>query len=70
MTYQNLTSINYVKKSKEEEDKKIQLKKKVKNKKNSSCFSFVFAFETFISPNLQLVLEKNLHTRVDLKEQN
>ena len=48
--------------------KKIQLKKKVKNKFFSSCPSFVFALYTLTSPNLQIILKKDLHTWVDLKE--
>ena len=48
--------------------KNFTWKKKSIFKKNSSCPKFVFALYTLISLNLQLILEKNLHTRVDLKE--
>ena len=47
----------------EDEDKKIiNWKKKVKNLKNFSYSSFVFAFYTLISPNLQIIFFK-LRTR-------
>ena len=42
--------------------KKIQLKKIVKNFKNSSCPGFVFVLYTLISPNLQIILKKYLHS--------
>ena len=51
-----------------EEGKKIQLKKKVKNKFFSSCHSFIFELYTLISPNLLIILKKKLHIQVDLKE--
>ena len=48
--------------------KKFQLNKKFKNKFFPNCSTFVFILYTLISPNLQIILEKNLHTQVDLKE--
>ena len=47
--------------------KKYQLEIKVKNKFFSSCLSFVFVFYTLLSPNLQIVLEKNSYTHIDIK---
>ena len=42
--------------------KKFESEKKVKNKKISSCSSFVFAPYNFISPNLQIIfLKKNTY---------
>ena len=48
--------------------KKNSIEKKVKNKRITSCHSFVFALYTLISPNLQIILKKTLHTWVDFKE--
>ena len=51
----------YVQKSKEEDKKKFELGKKVKNNYFSSCSSFAFVSYTLLSPNLHIILNKNLH---------
>ena len=48
--------------------KKSQLEKKVKNNFFSSCSSYFFALFILISPDLQLILKKKLHTWVDLND--
>ena len=53
---------------KKKTQKKLDLKNKVKNKFFPSFPTSVFALSTFICPNLQIILEKNLHTYVDLKQ--
>ena len=40
--------------------KKNSIEKKVKNKRITSCHSFVFALYTLISPNLQIMLYKTI----------
>ena len=53
----------------EKEDfKKNSIEKKGQNEFFSSYHSFVFAIYIFISPNLQIILNKSLYTWVDLKE--
>ena len=48
--------------------KKIWIGKKVENNFFLSYPSFFFVLYTLISPNLQMILEKELHIQVDLKE--
>ena len=49
--------------------KKISIGKQSKKSSSfSNCPSIVFALYTLISPNLQTVLKKKLHSQVDLKE--
>ena len=48
--------------------KKFELEKIQKYKKNSSWPSFIFALYTLISPNLQIILKRKLHTQIDFKE--
>ena len=48
--------------------KQFELEKKVKTKTFSSCPNFIFGLYNLISPNLQIILKKKLHTWVDLKE--
>ena len=40
----------------------------VRNKKNSSCPNVIFSLYTLISPNLQIILKRNLNIQIDLKE--
>ena len=58
----------YVQKPEEDDKINFELEKKVKNKFFSSYPSFVFALYTLISPNLHIILKKDLHTHVNLKE--
>ena len=51
---------HYVQKPEEEDKEKFELKKKIKNKFFSSYPSFVFALYTLISPNLHVILRKNI----------
>ena len=48
--------------------KKISIEKKSQNRKKISYPTFVFSLKILISPNLQIIVENNLHIQVDLKE--